>query len=172
MPTVEDCYSILGKVNSTFTPLQNRFKDYIAIPKSNGYQSLHTTILFENVPVEVQLRTQEMHRSAEFGIAAHWMYKEKRKKDDSLDKKLGWIREIMENEQTMTSEDFINALKIDIYDGEIFVQTPKGKVLHMPEYSTSIDFAYMIHSDIGNKCVGVKVNGKMKPITKLYIMEI
>ncbi|MDD4110313.1 MAG: RelA/SpoT family protein [Clostridia bacterium] len=166
LPTIADCYVLLGKIHEIFTPLQNRFKDYIAIPKSNGYQSLHTTILFENIPVEVQIRTQEMHRSAEFGVAAHWIYKEKRTKTDSLDEKLGWIREIMENEQSMTSEDLINSLKVDIYDGEIFVQTPKGKVLHMPEDSTPIDFAYMIHSDVGNKCVGAKVNGKMQPITK------
>ena len=163
---IPDCYALLGKIHEIFTPLQNRFKDYIAIPKSNGYQSLHTTILFENVPVEVQIRTQEMHRSAEFGVAAHWIYKEKRNKTDSLDEKLGWIREIIENEKSMTSEDLINSLKVDIYDGEIFVQTPKGKVLHMPEDSTPIDFAYMIHSDVGHKCVGAKVNGKMKPITK------
>ncbi len=164
--SVADCYALLGKINETFTPLQNRFKDYIAIPKSTGYQSLHTTILFENVPVEIQIRTLEMHRMAEFGIAAHWMYKEKRSKLDSLDEKLGWIREIMENEKNMTSEDIINSLKIDLYDGEIFVQSPKGKVLHMPLDATPIDFAYMIHSDVGNKCVGAKVNGKMQPIVK------
>lgn len=166
LPNIADCYALLGRIHGTFVPLQNRFKDYIAIPKSNGYQSLHTTILFENIPVEVQIRTQGMHRRAEFGVAAHWMYKEKRIKKDSLAEKLGWIREIMENEKNMTTEEIINSLKIDIYDGEIFVQTPKGKVLHMPENSTAIDFAYLIHSDIGNKCIGAKVNGKMKPLTK------
>lgn len=96
--TVADCYALLGKINENFMPLQNRFKDYISIPKSNGYQSLHTTIMFEGVPVEIQIRTQEMHRMAEFGVAAHWMYKEKRNKQDSLDERLGWVREIMENE--------------------------------------------------------------------------
>lgn len=166
LPSIADCYALLGKIHGTFTPLQNRFKDYIAIPKSNGYQSLHTTILFDNVPVEIQIRTQDMHRRAEFGIAAHWVYKEKRPKMDSLDEKLGWIREIMENEKYMSTEDIINSLKVDIYDGEIFVQTPKGKVLHMPENATPIDFAYLIHSDIGNKCVGAKVNGKMQPLNK------
>jgi GTP pyrophosphokinase len=169
LPTVADCYSLLGKIHGNFTLLQNRFKDYIAIPKSNGYQSLHTTVLFDNVPVEIQIRTQEMHKRAEFGVSAHWMYKEKRLKLDSLDEKLGWIREIMENEKNMTTEDIINSLKVDIYDGEIFVQTPKGKVLHMPENSTPIDFAYMIHSDVGNKCVGAKINGKMQPLTKPLI---
>ncbi len=166
LTSVADCYALLGKINENFTPLQNRFKDYISIPKSNGYQSLHTTILFEGVPVEIQIRTILMHRQAEFGVAAHWMYKEKRQKQDSLDERLGWVREIMENEKNMSSEDIINSLKVDIYDGEIFVQSPKGKVLHMPENSTPIDFAYLIHSQIGNQCVGAKVNGKMQPITK------
>ena len=164
--TVADCYALLGKINENFMPLQNRFKDYISIPKSNGYQSLHTTIMFEGVPVEIQIRTQEMHRMAEFGVAAHWMYKEKRNKQDSLDERLGWVREIMENEKYMSSEDLINSLRVDIYDGEIFVQSPKGKVLHMPESSTPIDFAYLIHSEVGNQCVGAKVNGKMQPLTK------
>ena len=164
--TVADCYALLGKINENFMPLQNRFKDYISIPKSNGYQSLHTTIMFESVPVEIQIRTQEMHRMAEFGVAAHWMYKEKRNKQDSLDERLGWVREIMENEKYMSSEDLINSLRVDIYDGEIFVQSPKGKVLHMPENSTPIDFAYLIHSEVGNQCVGAKVNGKMQPLTK------
>lgn len=164
--SVADCYALLGKINENFMPLQNRFKDYISIPKSNGYQSLHTTIMFEGVPVEIQIRTKEMHRMAEFGVAAHWMYKEKRTKQDSLDERLGWVREIMENEKFMSSEDLINSLRVDIYDGEIFVQSPRGKVLHMPENSTPIDFAYLIHSDIGNQCVGAKVNGKMQPLTK------
>ena len=164
--TVADCYALLGKINENFMPLQNRFKDYISIPKSNGYQSLHTTIMFEGVPVEIQIRTKEMHRMAEFGVAAHWMYKEKRNKQDSLDERLGWVREIMENEKYMSSEDLINSLRVDIYDGEIFVQSPRGKVLHMPENSTPIDFAYLIHSEIGNQCVGAKVNGKMQPLTK------
>lgn len=164
--TVSDCYLLLGKINENFVPLQNRFKDYISIPKSNGYRSLHTTIMFEGVPVEIQIRTVEMHRMAEFGVAAHWIYKEKRSKLDSLDERLGWVREIMENEKSLSSQELINSLKVDIYDGEIFVQTPKGKVLHLPENSTAIDFAYLIHSEIGNSCVGAKVNGKMQPITK------
>ena len=164
--SVADCYALLGKINENFMPLHNRFKDYISIPKSNGYQSLHTTVMFEGVPVEIQIRTAEMHRIAEFGVAAHWVYKEKRNKLDSLDERLGWVREIMENGNSMTSQDIINLLKVDIYDGEIFVQTPKGKVLHMPNDATPIDFAYLIHSQVGNQCVGAKVNGKMQPITK------
>lgn len=161
----EDCYALLGRINGSLVPLQNRFKDYIAIPKSNGYQSLHTTVLFEGIPVEIQIRTEEMHRAAEYGVAAHWMYKEHRTKMDSLDKKLGWIRELMENTENFSSQDFIDSLKVDIYDGEIFVQTPKGKVLHLPNNAIPIDFAYTIHSDIGNKCVGAKINGKMATLT-------
>lgn len=163
--TLPECYAVLGKVHQLFTPIRGRFKDYIATPKSNGYQSLHTTILFEGLPVEIQVRTFDMHRSAEYGYAAHWMYKEKRNKQDSLDEKLGWIRQILEENDNLTSKEMIDSLKVDIYDGEIFVQTPKGKVVHLPEGSTSIDFAYEIHSEVGNHMVGTQINGKMRPIT-------
>lgn len=163
--TLPECYAVLGKVHQLFTPIRGRFKDYIATPKSNGYQSLHTTILFEGLPVEIQVRTFDMHRSAEYGYAAHWMYKEKRNKQDSLDVKLGWIRQILEENDNFTSKEMIDSLKVDIYDGEIFVQTPKGKVVHLPEGSTSIDFAYEIHSEVGNHMVGTQINGKMRPIT-------
>lgn len=160
-----ECYAVLGKVQQLFTPIHGRFKDYIATPKSNGYQSLHTTILYEDLPVEIQVRTFDMHRSAEYGYAAHWMYKEKRNKQDSLDEKLGWIRQILEENDNFTSREMIDSLKVDIYDGEIFVQTPKGKVVHLPEGATAIDFAYSIHSEVGNKMVGAQINGKMRPIT-------
>ena len=166
VPTVEECYTLLGKINSKLTPFQNRFKDYISIPKSNGYQSLHTTVMFENVPVEIQIRTFDMHKAAEYGVAAHWMYKEKRSKLDSLDEKLGWVRELMESDHATTKEELLQSLKVDIYDGEIFVQTPKGKVVHLPKDAIALDFAYAIHTDIGNKCSGAKINGKMCPITK------
>lgn len=160
-----DCYAVLGKVQQLFTPISGRFKDYIAVPKSNGYQSLHTTILFEGLPVEIQIRTFDMHRSAEYGYAAHWMYKERRNKQDSLDEKLGWIRQILEENDNFTSREMIDSLKFDIYDGEIFVQTPKGKVVHLPDGATAIDFAYSIHSEVGNKMIGAQINGKMRPIT-------
>ena len=163
--TLPECYAVLGKIHQQFTPIRGRFKDYIATPKSNGYQSLHTTILFDGLPVEIQVRTFDMHRSAEYGYAAHWMYKEKRNKQDSLDEKLGWIRQILEENDNFTSREMIDSLKVDIYDGEIFVQTPKGKVVHLPEGATAIDFAYEIHSEVGNRMVGVQINGKMKPIT-------
>lgn len=160
-----ECYAVLGRVQQLFTPISGRFKDYISTPKSNGYQSLHTTILYDGLPVEIQVRTFDMHRSAEYGYAAHWMYKEKRNKQDSLDEKLGWIRQILEENNNFTSREMIDSLKVDIYDGEIFVQTPKGKVVHLPEGATAIDFAYEIHSEVGNHMVGAQINGKMRPIT-------
>ena len=163
---VEDCYSVLGKIHSIYKPITGRVKDYIANPKQNGYQSLHTTIVAENLrPLEIQISTFEMHKIAEYGLAAHWMYKEKRSKQDQLDAKLTWLREIIDNSKNQTSEEFIETLKINLYLGEIFVQTPKGKVMQFPEGATVIDFAYAIHSDIGNKCVGAKINDKIVPIS-------
>lgn len=162
--SVPDCYALLGRIHTKVEPLQKRFKDYIAIPKSNGYQSLHTTVIFEGVPVEIQIRTEEMHKFAEYGVAAHWLYKEKKNKQDNLDSRLAWLREMMENEDTSIDE-LASSLSQDIYEGEIFVQTPKGKVIYLPRGATPIDFAYAIHSEVGNKCVGAKVNNKMKPTT-------
>ena len=163
--TVEDCYAVFGKIHSIYKPIQGRVKDYISNPKPNGYQTLHTTVIVENArPLEIQIRTFEMHKNCEYGIAAHWIYKEKRSSTTKLDKKLIWFREIMENAQNLSSEDFVESLKTNLYTGEIFVQTPKGKVLQFPENSSVIDFAYAIHSDIGNHCVGAKVNNIMRPI--------
>ena len=162
--SVPDCYALLGRIHTKVEPLQKRFKDYIAIPKSNGYQSLHTTVIFEGVPVEIQIRTEEMHKFAEYGVAAHWLYKEKKSKQDNLDSRLAWLREMMENDETSIDE-LASSLSQDIYEGEIFVQTPKGKVIYLPKGATPIDFAYAIHSEVGNKCVGAKINNKMKPTT-------
>lgn len=161
--SVADCYALLGRLHSMVEPLNNRFKDYISTPKPNGYQSLHTTVIFDGSPVEIQIRTEEMHQYAEYGVAAHWLYKEKRTKQDSLDIRLAWLRQMMENENT-SIDDLAASLNQDIYNGEIFVQTPKGKVVYLPSSSTPIDFAYSIHSEVGNKCVGAKVNGKMVPV--------
>lgn len=162
---IDECYTILGKIHTIYKPMTNRFKDYIALPKPNGYQSLHTTVVADNgKPLEIQIRTHDMHKVAEFGIAAHWMYKEKRIKSTTLDEKLGWVRQLMEKSKEIKAEEFVESLKVDLYSGEIFVQTPKGKVLEFPEGATIIDFAYAIHSDIGNNCIGGKVNGKMVPI--------
>ena len=173
--TVPDCYALLGRLHSLVEPYKNRFKDYISTPKPNGYQSLHTTVMFEGFPVEIQIRTEEMHQYAEYGIAAHWLYKEKKTKQDNLDIRLAWLRQMMENENTSIDE-LASSLGQDIYNNDIFVQTPKGKVIYLPTGSTPIDFAYAIHSEVGNKCVGAKVNGKMQPthseLHNGYVVEI
>lgn len=164
--TVEDCYAVFGRIHAIYKPIQGRVKDYISMPKPNGYQSLHTTVIVENQrPLEIQIRTFEMHKNCEYGVAAHWIYKEKRQKENSLDKKLSWFRDIMETGKNLSNEEFVETLKTNLYRSEIFVQTPKGKVLEFPENATVIDFAYAIHSDIGNKCVGARINNIMKPIT-------
>ena len=165
--TVPDCYALLGKLHSEVEPIPKRFKDYIAIPKPNGYQSLHTSVKFEGFSVEIQIRTEDMHSFAEYGVAAHWMYKEKRNKQDNLDVQLAWLRQIMEEAQDSNLDELANSLSQDIYNNEIFVQSPKGKVVYLPTGSTPIDFAYSIHSEVGNKCVGAKVNGKMVPTTSM-----
>ena len=165
--SVNECYSVLGAVHSKFEPLDGRFKDYIAKPKENGYQSLHTSILFENKPLEIQIRTFDMHYHAEYGIAAHFLYKEHKGQIDELDSKLLWIRKLIENPNLTTSDELLSELKTDVYNGKIFVQSPLGKILELPEDSTPIDFAYMIHTNIGNKCVGAKVNGKIVQLNKV-----
>lgn len=166
--TIDECYIVLGKINSEFTILPNRFKDYIAMPKPNGYQSLHTVILAEDDrPIEVQIRTEEMHKFCEYGVAAHWIYKEKRK-STSFDEKVNWLRQLIEENRQLPSSEFIENIKSDMFNDEIFAQTPNGKVLKFPVGATCIDFAYAVHTDIGHKCVGAKINNKMVPIsTKL-----
>lgn len=162
--TIEECYTVLGKIHAIYQPL-NRFKDYIAQPKANGYQSLHTSVVVENGDVlEIQIRTIDMHNYAEYGFAAHWAYKEKRKVKES-DKKINYIRSVMELYKQKTPEEMLDVLKIDVYSGNIFCQTPQGKVVQFPEGATPIDFAYAIHSKVGDTCVGAKVNDKMVPIT-------
>ena len=158
--TVAECYALLGRLQSTVEPYKNRFKDYISQPKPNGYQSLHTTVLIDGFPVEIQIRTEEMHQYAEYGVAAHWLYKEKKNKQDTLDVRLAWLRQMMENEN-LSIDELASSLNQDIYNSEIFVQTPKGKVIYLPNGASPIDFAYSIHSEVGNKYVGAKVNGKM-----------
>ena len=156
---------MLGKIHAIYKPIPERVKDYIANPKPNGYQSLHTTIIADNNrPLEIQIRTFEMHRHAEYGIAAHWIYKERRK-SNKFDAKFARFKEILEHADELPPEEFLATLKSDLYGESIFVQTPKGKVLELPVHSTVIDFAYAIHSEIGNKCVGGKINGKLFPIT-------
>lgn len=164
--TVEDCYAVLGKVHSLYTPMPGRFKDYIASPKPNGYMSLHTTVIVENKhPMEIQIRTEAMHRENEFGAPAHWLYKENKQKKTEFDKRITWFRQMVDDAKDLSPEEFVETLKADLYLGVIFVQTPKGRVIEFPDGATAIDFAYAIHSDIGNSCIGVKINGKMMPIT-------
>lgn len=165
--TVTDCYKTLGLVHTRWKPLPGRIKDYIAIPKPNGYQSLHTTLIGDNgEPFEIQIRTEEMHKKCEMGMAAHWIYKEGGKKiDPDLSKKINWIRQIAEWQRTIPSaREFINRVKEDIFSDEIFVFTPKGEIINLPQDATPVDFAYKIHTEIGHKCVGAKVNGRIVPL--------
>ncbi|MDE6583637.1 MAG: TGS domain-containing protein, partial [Clostridia bacterium] len=165
--TVEDCYAVLGKIHAIYKPIQGRVKDYIANPKPNGYQSLHTTIIADNTrPLEIQIRTFDMHRQSEYGVAAHWIYKEyKGRGQNKFDQKMAWVRQVLESANEMSSDEFLETLKVDLYGEAIVVQTPKGKILEFPLGATVIDFAYAIHSDVGNNCVGAKINGKIVPIT-------
>ncbi|HET8623988.1 MAG TPA: bifunctional (p)ppGpp synthetase/guanosine-3',5'-bis(diphosphate) 3'-pyrophosphohydrolase [Gemmatimonadales bacterium] len=163
--TVPECYHVLGIIHHNWTPIQERIKDYIASPKSNAYQSLHTTIFGPGGQLfEVQIRTQEMHRTAEYGIAAHWVYKKDGSRDE-LDQHLGWFRQLLELQQdTHSPEEFLEFLKIDLYQDEIFVFTPKGDVKRLPKGSTAIDFAFHVHTDVGLKCQGAKINGRIAPL--------
>lgn len=164
--SVKDCYGVLGLVHTMWKPIPLRFKDYIAVPKQNMYQSLHTTLLGDDgKPFEVQIRTYDMHRTAEYGIAAHWKYKEGSKGGNDIDAKLSWLRELMEWQNDMKdSREFMETLKVDIFADNVFVFTPKGDVKDFVNGSTPLDFAYSIHSAIGNKCVGAKANGKLVPL--------
>jgi GTP pyrophosphokinase len=162
--TVDECYAALGRVFTIYKPLGN-FKDYIANPKENGYQSLHTAIILDNGdPVEVQIRTFDMHTYAEYGFAAHWAYKEKKKVDES-GVKINYIRSIMDLHKEKSSDELIEIMNTDVYSGKIFVQTPQGKIIDFPEGATPIDFAYAIHSNIGNTCIGAKINDRMVPLS-------
>ena len=164
--TVDECYEVFGKIHKRWKPIPGRIKDYIATPKANMYQSLHTTVATEfGQPFEIQIRTAEMHRTAEFGIAAHWKYKEKKSEDSAFTERLSWIREVLDWEGGLKdSKDFLQSLKTELYSNELLVFTPKGKVISLPKDATPIDFAYAIHSEIGNRCTGARVNSKMVPL--------
>ena len=173
--TVDECYEIFGKIHHKWRPVPGRIKDYIATPKSNNYRSLHTTVVTNFGKIfEIQIRTYEMNHAAEYGIAAHWKYKENKKEEDDLDVRLSWIREVMEWQGGLKdSKEFLNSLKGDIYSSEVLVFTPKGDVISLPSDATPLDFAYSIHSAIGNKCVGAKVNGKLVPLnTVLQVGDV
>lgn len=177
MHNVKDCYGVLGIIHELYTPIPGRFKDYIAMPKSNMYQSLHTTLMgSEGTPFEIQIRTEEMHRTAEYGIAAHWKYKDGNHTEAvgsaKAEEKLAWLKQILEWQRDMDDNtEFMNALKLDldIYTDQVYVFTPKGELLTLPKGSTPIDYAYYIHSDIGNKMVGAKVNSKIVKVD--YIIK-
>ena len=165
--TVNDCYNILGIIHDMFQPIPNRFKDYISIPKPNMYQSLHTTVLSrEGIPFEVQIRTWEMHRTAEYGIAAHWKYKLRMSSDkDQLSRRLAWIRKMLDGQKENTDAiDIIRNIKLDLAPEEVFVLTPKGGVISLPTGATVIDFAYAIHTEVGNRMIGAKVDKRIVPI--------
>ncbi len=163
--TVKDCYGALGIVHTLWKPIPGRFKDYIAMPKPNMYQSLHTTVIGDNgEPFEIQIRTHEMHKIAEYGIAAHWKYKEGVTHDD-LGEKLSWIRQMMEWERDMENpSEFMESLKLDVFNNQVYVFTPRGKVIELPDGATPVDFAYKIHSAVGNSCVGAKIDGRIVPL--------
>lgn len=164
--SLNDCYNVLGMIHDMYRPIPNRFKDYISTPKPNLYQSLHTTVLGkEGVPFEVQIRTWEMHHTAEYGIAAHWKYKLGLTKSDSFEQRLMWVRQMLENQQdTVDSTELVRTIKTDLAPEEVFVFTPKGDVISLPIGSTVIDFAYAIHSAVGNRMIGAKVDGRIVPI--------
>ena len=163
--TVKDCYNVLGVIHAKWKPIPGRFKDYIAMPKSNGYQSLHTTVMALGYPLEIQIRTFTMHKISEYGVAAHWKYKEKGRSVDAnepFDQKMSWLRQFVNLQEEITDpKEYFEALKVDIFSDEVFVFTPVGDILSLPLGSCPIDFAYRVHTEVGHHCIGAKVNGKL-----------
>jgi GTP pyrophosphokinase len=165
-PSVKDCYGVLGIIHQMWSPVPGRFKDFIAMPRPNGYQSLHTSVVGEGgIPFEVQIRTQEMHQIAEEGIAAHWKYKEGRIGADREEQYFAWLRRLLELQQEVRDpQEFMQNLRIELYPDEVYIFTPKGEVKSLPRGATPVDFAYLVHTDVGHRCVGARVNGRMVPL--------
>ncbi len=168
VPNVLECYHALGVIHDGWTPVQERIKDYIAQPKSNGYQSLHTTVFGPGRQLfEIQIRTRDMHRTADYGIAAHWLYKEANRSSDELDRQLQWFRQVLELQlDAETPGEFLEFLKLDLYQDEIFVFTPTGDVIQLPKGATPIDFAFAVHTQVGARCAGAKINGRIAPLSR------
>ena len=163
---VKDCYGVLGIIHQIWSPVPGRFKDFIAMPRPNGYQALHTSVLGDSgLPFEVQIRTEEMHQIAEEGIAAHWKYKEGRVGAERDEQYFNWLRRLLELQQEVRDpQEFMQNLRIELYPEEVYIFTPKGEVKSLPRGSTPVDFAYAIHTDLGHQCVGARVNGRMVPL--------
>ena len=165
--SVPDCYKVLGIIHNTWHPMTDEFNDYIANPKGNGYQSLHTTVMTgdgASTPLEIQIRTYEMHRMSEYGVAAHWRYKEGAKPDLNFEEKISWLRQLIDWQSSLDSEEFLTSLKEDFFADQVFVYTPRGEIRPFPRGATPLDFAYRIHTDLGHRCIGAKVNGKLVPL--------
>jgi len=164
--TVPDCYSVVGIIHSLWHPIPEEFDDYIANPKPNGYQSLHTAVMcFGTTPLEVQIRTREMNYNDEYGVAAHWRYKQGQKADLHFEEKVGWLRQLVEWHRELSgSEEFLESVKTDIFIDQVFVYTPKGDIKDLPRGSTPLDFAYRVHTELGHRCIGAKVNGRLVPL--------
>ena len=164
---VSDCYSALGIIHSLWRPLTDEFDDYIASPRPNGYQALHTTVMcLDTTPLEVQIRTHEMHHIAEYGVAAHWRYKEGKKSDIGFEERISWLRQLIEwHREFSGAEEFLESVKTDIFIDQVFVYTPKGEIKDLPKGATPLDFAYRIHTEVGHRCIGAKVNGKLVPLS-------
>ena len=164
--SVDTSYRALGLVHGLYKPMPGRFKDYVAIPRINGYQSLHTTLFGPNgVPIEVQIRTEDMHRVAESGIAAHWKYKTGEKADSTQqDRAREWLNQLMQMQEGGNSEEFLESVKVDLFPDKVYVFTPKGEILRLPRGATAVDFAYAVHTDVGNRCVAAKVDRRLVPL--------
>ncbi len=164
--TVPDCYNALGIIHSLWRPLPNEFDDYVASPKSNGYQALHTAVMSRGAPLEIQIRTHQMHHTAEYGVAAHWRYKEGEKKDLHFEERIAWLRQLIEwHREFSGAEEFLESVKTDFFIDQVFVFTPKGEIKDLPKGSTPLDFAYRVHTELGHHCVGAKVNGRLVPLS-------